>query len=36
MSVVQQIGAQKGLLRKAEMETYLEKAPVDYIPHKIA
>ena len=30
MSVVQQVGAQKGLLTKEEIETYLTKAPVDF------
>lgn len=32
MSVVQQIGAQAGLLTKKEIEEYLKKAPVDYKP----
>ncbi len=30
MSVVQAVGAQKGLLTKEQLETYLEKAPEDY------
>lgn len=30
MSVVQQVGAQKGLLTKAQLEDYLAKAPEDY------
>ncbi len=35
MSVVQQIGAQKGLLSKAELERFLADAPADYKPEKI-
>lgn len=35
MSVVQQIGAQKGLLTRPELEDYLKKAPEDYKPRKI-
>lgn len=31
MSVVQYVGAQKGLLTKAEIEKYLAKAPKDYV-----
>jgi len=30
MSVVQQVGAQKGLLTRTQIEEYLEKAPADY------
>ena len=33
--VVQQIGAQKGLLTRAELESYLAEAPKNYIPHEI-
>ncbi|MBI2635412.1 MAG: carbohydrate kinase family protein [Parcubacteria group bacterium] len=32
MSVVQQIGARAGLLTREQIEEYLAKAPVDYIP----
>ncbi len=35
MSVVQQIGAQKGLLTRAELEEYLAKAPESYKVEKI-
>ncbi len=35
MSVVQEIGAQKGLLSRAKLEEYLSKAPIDYKPKKI-
>jgi len=35
MSVVQQIGAQKGLLTREQLEEYLKKAPSDYKPRKI-
>ncbi len=35
MSVVQQVGAQKGLLTQEEMLKYLSKAPQDYRPQKI-
>jgi len=35
MSVVQEIGAQKGLLSREKLEEYLKKAPVDYKPTKI-
>jgi sugar/nucleoside kinase (ribokinase family) len=35
MSVVQQVGAQKGLLSKEKLEEYLANAPVDYKPKKI-
>ncbi len=35
MSVVQQIGAQKGLLSKEKIEEFLAKAPADYKPRKI-
>jgi ribokinase len=35
MSVVQQIGAQKGLLTQQEILTYLSKAPQNYRPEKI-
>lgn len=32
MSVVQYIGAQKGLLTREQIETYLKNAPAEYIP----
>lgn len=35
MSVVQKVGAQKGLLPRAELEAFLAKAPEDYKPKKI-
>jgi len=35
MSVVQDVGAQKGLLNKAKIEEYLSKAPVDYVAKKL-
>jgi len=35
MSVVSDIGAQRGLLTKAQIADYLAKAPADYIPKKI-
>lgn len=35
MSVVQQIGAQKGLLTRPQLEKYLKNAPEDYKPKKI-
>lgn len=35
MSVVQYIGAQKGLLTRDELEKYLENAPADYKPKKL-
>ncbi|MFA6566561.1 MAG: carbohydrate kinase family protein, partial [Candidatus Paceibacterota bacterium] len=35
MSVVQKIGAQEGLLRPAEIEEWLAKAPEDYKPRKV-
>lgn len=35
MSVVQYIGAQKGLLTKEQLEEYLKNAPADYIAKKI-
>lgn len=35
MSVVQEIGAQRGLLSRAKLEEYLKKAPADYKPKKI-
>ncbi len=35
MSVVQHIGAQKGLLTRAELEEYLKNAPADYVPKKV-
>lgn len=35
MSVVQEIGAQKGLLTRAEIEKYLAEAPEDYVSKKI-
>lgn len=36
MSVVQEIGAQKGLLSRAKLEEYLKNAPSDYIARKIS
>ena len=35
MSVVQQVGAQKGLLSREKLEEYLANAPVDYTARKI-
>ena len=35
MSVVQQIGAQAGLLTRPELEKFLADAPLDYAPRKI-
>lgn len=35
MSVVQEIGAQKGLLSREKLEEYLKNAPVEYKPTKI-
>lgn len=35
MSVVQEIGAQKGLLSRAKLEEYLKNAPIEYKPTKI-
>ncbi len=35
MSVVQQIGAQKGLLSRKEVEHFLENAPKEYTPREI-
>ncbi len=35
MSVVQKIGAQAGLLTRAELEEYLKNAPADYVAKKI-
>jgi ribokinase len=35
MSVVQYVGAQKGLLTRKQLEDYLAKAPADYKPEKI-
>jgi ribokinase len=35
MSVVQQIGAQKGLLTRAELEAYLANRPADYVATEI-
>lgn len=35
MSVVQYVGAQKGLLSREKLEEYLKNAPVDYKPKKI-
>ena len=35
MSVVQHIGAQKGLLTEKEIEDYLAKAPADYKPRQL-
>ncbi|MEK7514300.1 MAG: carbohydrate kinase family protein [Patescibacteria group bacterium] len=36
MSVVQHIGAQKGLLGREELETYLKRAPESYLPRKLS
>ncbi len=36
MSVVQQIGAQKGLLTRERIEEYLKTAPADYVPKQVA
>lgn len=35
MSVVQQIGAQKGLLSRAQIEDFLKKAPPEYVAKKV-
>jgi sugar/nucleoside kinase (ribokinase family) len=35
MSVVQEVGAQKGLLSREKLEEYLKKAPENYKPRKI-
>ncbi len=35
MSVVQKVGAQEGLLTRAQLEDYLKKAPADYKPKEI-
>ncbi|MDE1874721.1 MAG: carbohydrate kinase family protein [Patescibacteria group bacterium] len=35
VAVVQDIGAQRGLLSRAELESWLAKAPSDYAPRKI-
>jgi sugar/nucleoside kinase (ribokinase family) len=35
MSVVQQVGAQKGLLTREKLEEYLRNAPKDYNPRRI-
>lgn len=35
MSVVQEIGAQRGLLSREKLEEYLEKAPADFKPRRI-
>ncbi len=35
MAVVQDVGAQRGLLTRAELEAWLAKAPADYKPKKI-
>jgi hypothetical protein len=35
MSVVQYIGAQKGLLSREQIEEYLAKAPPEYKPEKV-
>jgi ribokinase len=36
MSVVQKLGAQAGLLRREELDTYLQKAPEDYHSEELA
>jgi ribokinase len=35
MSVVQEVGAHKGLLSREKLEEYLKNAPADYLPRKI-
>lgn len=35
MSVVQHVGAQKGLLTRVQLEEYLAKAPADYVAKKL-
>lgn len=35
MSVVQQVGAQAGLLTRAQLEVYLAQAPADYVARKV-
>jgi ribokinase len=35
MSVVQYVGAQKGLLKRADLENYLNHAPANYKPQKL-
>lgn len=35
MSVVQYVGAQKGLLKRGDLESHLNHAPHDYKPHKL-
>jgi hypothetical protein len=35
MSVVQEIGAQKGLLTRNKLEEFLKNAPAEYKPRKI-
>lgn len=35
MSVVQQVGAQRGLLSKGELEAYMAKAPAEYVVKEI-
>jgi sugar/nucleoside kinase (ribokinase family) len=35
MSVVQQVGAQAGLLSREQLDEYLKNAPADYIPKQI-
>ncbi len=35
MSVVQEVGAQKGLLKRGDLENYLAHAPANYKPQKI-
>ena len=35
MSVVQEIGAQKGLLTRAKLEEYLKNAPPEYTARKL-
>ncbi len=36
MSVVQEIGAQRGLLTRAKLEEYLKNAPANYLPQQIS
>ena len=35
MSVIQQVGSQKGLLNMAKLKEYLKKAPKEYTPQRI-
>ena len=35
MSVVQKVGAREGLLRREQLEKFLQEAPADYFPKEI-